>query len=127
MKAICQDVALGLNYLYLIQPDPIVHRDISSANVFLEELPCSKWRAKWTDYDSVNVVLQLRTTNPGSPAYASPEAPPSSSISQDGHLQLLEHVLEMVSSRLPNTRPASKLALSSLSRAASNSDQKMPQ
>ena len=35
VKAISLDVALGLNYLHLIQPDPIVHRDISSANVLL--------------------------------------------------------------------------------------------
>ena len=56
VKAISLDVALGLNYLHLIQPDPIVHRDISSANVLLEELPHSKCRAKLTDYGSVNVV-----------------------------------------------------------------------
>ena len=74
MTAISLDVALGLNYLHLIQPDPVVHRDISSANVLLEELPDSKWRAKLTDYGSVNVVRQLRTENPRSPAYAGPEA-----------------------------------------------------
>ena len=38
VKAISLDVACGLNYLHLIQPDPTVHRDISSANVLLEEL-----------------------------------------------------------------------------------------
>ena len=74
VKAISLDVALGLNYLHLFQPDPIVHRDISSANVLLEKLSDGKWRAKLTDYGSVNVVCQLRTENPGSPAYAAPEA-----------------------------------------------------
>ena len=74
MKAISLDMALCLNYLHLIQPDPVVHRDISSANVLLEQLPLNKWRAKLTDYGSVNVVRQLRTENPGSPAYAAPEA-----------------------------------------------------
>ena len=74
VKAISLDVALGLNYLHLIQPDPIVHRDISSANVLLEVIQFNKWRAKLTDYGSVNVVHQLRTENPGSPAYAAPEA-----------------------------------------------------
>ena len=54
VKAISLDVALGLNYLHLIQPDPVVHRDISSANVLLEKLPCSKSRAKLTDYGSVS-------------------------------------------------------------------------
>ena len=102
VKAISLDVALGLNYLHLIQPDPIVHRDISSANVLLEELPHSKWRAKLTDYGSVNIVRQLRTENPGSPAYAAPEASnphlqsPKMDIYSFGAL-----ILEMLTGRLP--------------------------
>ena len=102
VKAISLDVALGLNYLHLIQPDPIVHRDISSANILLEELPHSKWRAKLTDYGSVNVVRQLRTENPGSPAYAAPEASnprlqsPKMDIYSFGAL-----ILEMLTGRLP--------------------------
>ena len=102
VKGISLDVALGLNYLHLIQPDPIVHRDISSANVLLEELPRGKWRAKLTDYGSVNVVRQLRTENPGSPAYAAPEASnprlqsPKMDIYSFGAL-----ILEMLTGRLP--------------------------
>ena len=102
VKAISLDVALGLNYLHLIQPDPIVHRDISSANVLLEELPHSKWRAKLTDYGSVKVARQLRTENPGSPAYAAPEASnphlqsPKMDIYSFGAL-----ILEMLTGRLP--------------------------
>ena len=102
VKSICLDVALGINYLHLIQPDPIVHRDISSANVLLEELPHNKWRAKLTDYGSVKVVRQLRTENPGSPAYAAPEASnphcqsPKMDIYCFGAL-----ILEMLTGRLP--------------------------
>ena len=102
VKAISLDVALGLNYLHLIQPDPIVHRDISSANVLLEQLPLCKWRAKLTDYGSVNVVRQLRTENPGSPAYAAPEASnprlqsPKMDIYSFGAL-----ILELLTGRLP--------------------------
>ena len=102
VKAISLDVALGLNYLHLIQPDPIVHRDISSANVLLEKLPDGKWRAKLTDYGSVNVVRQLRTENPGSPAYAAPEASnprlqsPKMDIYSFGVL-----ILEMLTGQLP--------------------------
>ena len=102
VKAISLDVALGLNYLHLIQPDPIVHRDISSANVLLEELPHGKWRAKLTDYGSVNIVRQLRTENPGSPAYAAPEASnprlqsPKMDIYSFGAL-----ILEVLTGRLP--------------------------
>ena len=107
VTAISLDVALGLNYLHLIQPDPIVHRDISSANVLLEEFPHSKWRAKLTD-GSVNVVCQLRTENPGSPAYAAPEASnprlqsPKMDIYSFGAL-----ILEMLTGRLhtPEGRP----------------------
>ena len=102
VKAISLDVALGLNYLHLIQPDPIVHRDISSANILLEELPHSKWRAKLTDYGSVNVVRQLRTENPGSPAYAAPEA--SNSRLQSPKMDIYSFgalILEMLTGRLP--------------------------
>ena len=102
VKAISLDVALGLNYLHLIQPDPIVHRDISTTNVLLEKLSDGKWRAKLTDYGSVNVVRQLRTKNPGSPAYAAPEASnprlqsPKMDIYSFGAL-----ILEMLTGRLP--------------------------
>ena len=102
VKAISLDVALGLNYLHLIQPDPIVHRDISSANVLLEEFPHSKWRAKLTDYGSVNVVCQLRTENPGSPAYAAPEA--SNPRLQSPKMDMYSFgalILEMLTGRLP--------------------------
>ena len=50
-------VARALNYLHQMQPDPIIHRDISSANVLLESLPMGRWRAKVTDYGSVNLQL----------------------------------------------------------------------
>ena len=102
VKAICLDVARGLNYLHLVQPDPIVHRDISSANVLLEVVQPNQWRAKLTDYGSVNLVRQLRTENPGSPAYAAPEAynprlqSPKMDIYSFGAL-----VLEMLTGRLP--------------------------
>ena len=68
------DVAKALNYLHLMQPHPIIHRDISSANVLLEPLPNQKWRAKVTDYGSVNLQNQLQTENPGNPVYSAPEA-----------------------------------------------------
>ena len=68
------DVAKALNYLHLMQPNPIIHRDISSANVLLEPLANQKWRAKVTDYGSVNLQNQLKTENPGSPVYSAPEA-----------------------------------------------------
>ncbi len=67
-------VAAALNYLHLMQPDPIIHRDISSANVLLEPSPNDSWRSKVSDYGSANFLQQLRTENPGAQPYASPEA-----------------------------------------------------
>ena len=102
VKAISLDVACGLNYLHLTKPDPIVHRDISSANVLLEVIQLNQWRAKLTDYGSVNVVHHLHTQNPGSPAYSAPEASnphyqsPKMDIYSFGAL-----VLEMLTGRLP--------------------------
>ena len=72
--SISLDVARALNYLHLMQPQSIIHRDISSANVLLDPLPDNRWKAKISDYGSVNLVRELRTVGPGNPVYAAPEA-----------------------------------------------------
>ena len=72
--SISVQVCQALNYLHLIKPNPVIHRDISSANVLLNPLPNDCWRAKVTDYGSVNTLEALRTENPGNPVYAAPEA-----------------------------------------------------
>ena len=74
ITSISLDVARALNYLHLMHPDPIIHRDISSANVLLEPGPNNSWRAKVSDYGSANFLQQLRTAGPGNPTYAAPEA-----------------------------------------------------
>ena len=38
ITSIAQDVACALRYLHQWRPSPIIHRDISSANVLLEPL-----------------------------------------------------------------------------------------
>ena len=102
VKSLSLDVARALGYLHQIRPDPIVHRDISSGNVLLEQLPLGRWRAKVTDYGSVNLVRQLNTENPGGPAYAAPEAnnprlqSPKMDIYSFGAL-----MLEMLTGQLP--------------------------
>ena len=68
------DVARALNYLHLMRPHPLIHRDISSANILLEPLPNGHWRAKVSDYGTVNLQENLATIGPGSPCYAAPEA-----------------------------------------------------
>lgn len=74
IRSIGCDVARALNYLHLATPDPIIHRDISSANVLLE--PCAEgtWKAKVSDYGSANFVRYTTTIGPGNPLYSAPEA-----------------------------------------------------
>ena len=67
------DVAKGLNYLHLHKPSPILHRDVSSSNVLLWSGD-DTWRAKLSDYGSVNVVSEQMSRNPGARIYAAPEA-----------------------------------------------------
>jgi hypothetical protein len=74
MISVNLDVVRALNYLHLMKPHPIIHRDISSANVLLDPLPGNQWKAKVSDYGSVNILQQLQTVGPGSPVYAAPEA-----------------------------------------------------
>ena len=67
------DIAKGLNYLHLCKPSPIMHRDISSANVLLWRRDDS-WRAKLSDYGAANFMRQSMTANPGAIIYSAPEA-----------------------------------------------------
>ena len=72
--SIAIDVARALNYLHHITPDPIIHRDLSSANVLLQPSPDGGWLAKVSDYGTANFQSQLQTENPGSPVYTAPES-----------------------------------------------------
>ena len=68
------DVASALNYLHLWKPQPILHRDVSSANVLLEQSTGCQWRAKVSDYGSANLLDKVRMVAPGNPIYSAPEA-----------------------------------------------------
>ena len=52
--SIAIDVACALNYLHHMTPDPIIHRDLSSANVLLQPTPNGGWLAKVSDYGTAN-------------------------------------------------------------------------
>ena len=67
-------VACGLNYLHKTAPIPILHRDISSANVLLNPLPNDQWHAKLSDFGSANFMRVSNTVGAGNPSYAAPEA-----------------------------------------------------
>ena len=75
--SIAQDIALGLNYLHLFEPRPIIHRDVSSPNVLLEpSVNEAGYKAKVADYGTAKLLQGTRTGTamPGNPAYAAPEA-----------------------------------------------------
>ena len=69
---ILRDVSAALNYLHL-QPNPIIHRDVNSANVLLLALPNNKWRGKLSDFGSANLVQHASTPGPGAAMYTAPE------------------------------------------------------
>ena len=105
-SGISLDVARALNYLHLMQPHPLVHRDISSANVLLELLPNECWKAKVSDYGTVHLQEKLSTICPGNPCYAAPEAndptqqTPKMDIFSFGVL-----LMEMLAGKFPDNRP----------------------
>ena len=75
------DVARALNYLHQKRPVPMIHRDISSANVLLwrkagreEGIQEAQWRGKVSDYGTAKFVEQVMTQSPGCLAYSAPEA-----------------------------------------------------
>ena len=73
VSVISLDVARALNYLHQKEPSPIIHRDISSANVLLWR-QADQWRAKVSDYGAANCMQQTMTVNPGALIYSAPEA-----------------------------------------------------
>lgn len=73
IAVIALDVALGLNYLHQRKPTPIVHRDVSSANVLLW-IRDKKWRGKLSDYGTARFAGEAMTRSPGAFIYSAPEA-----------------------------------------------------
>ena len=76
MLTIIRDVAVGLNYLHCL-PDPIIHRDVSSANVLLASKGPHKWKTKISDFGSANKACHAVTQGTGALVYSAPESIPS--------------------------------------------------
>lgn len=72
VTVICLDVARALNYLHQ-KPTPIIHHDVSSANVLLRRL-CNQWKAKLSDYGTANFVRQSNINYAGAWIYCAPES-----------------------------------------------------
>ena len=73
ITVISLDVARALNYLHQKKPHPIIHRDVSSANVLLWRQG-DQCRGKVSDYGTANFMQQTMTVAPGAMIYSSPEA-----------------------------------------------------
>ena len=75
--SIFRDIAYGLHYLHE-HLDPIVHRDVSTANVLLESFQGSpgSWRAKLSDFGSANFLKHAKSLGVGAIVYTAPEMYP---------------------------------------------------
>ena len=73
ITVISLDVARALNYLHQKKPSPIIHRDVSSANVLLWQ-QSDQQRGKVSDYGTANFIQQTMTVAPGAAIYCAPEA-----------------------------------------------------
>ncbi|XP_057307035.1 uncharacterized protein LOC130645160 isoform X2 [Hydractinia symbiolongicarpus] len=67
------DTIRALNYLHLSKPAPIIHRDVSSANVLLYRGK-DGWRGKLSDFGAANLIHHSKTPYPGASLYSAPEA-----------------------------------------------------
>ena len=70
---ILHDIAKALHFLHT-RPDPVIHRDVSSANVLLKALYNGEWLAKLGDLGTAKIQQQIATAGPGAIAYGAPEA-----------------------------------------------------
>ena len=115
------DVACALNYLHLFKPHPILHRDVSSANVLLQSI-IGGWRAKVSDYGTVSLQPLTSTRNPGNPVYSAPESPypnqhsPAMDVFSYGVLLIEMAVCEFpdVGKRVAQIKAIKRLALKNL-------------
>ena len=71
---VAHEIATALQFLHT-RPNPVIHRDVSSANVLLKVLHNGEWLAKLGDLGTAKMQQQTTTPSPGAWAYAAPEAP----------------------------------------------------
>jgi len=65
---------MALHFLHT-RPDPVIHCDVSRANVLLKVLYNGEWLAKLGDLGTAKIQQQTAIPSPGAWVYAATEAP----------------------------------------------------
>ena len=86
--SILRDIAYGLHHIHSLQ-EPIIHRDVSSPNVLLQQQPNGGWLAKVSDFGSANFAKDARTAGEGAIIYSAPESFPATVSDPDSKPPLL--------------------------------------
>lgn len=73
VSLISLDVARALNYLHQKKPVPLIHQNVSSANVLLWQKD-DQWRGKVSGYSCVDFMQETMIVAPGNTMYSAPEA-----------------------------------------------------
>ena len=87
--SVLRDVASALTYLHSHPQSPIIHRDVSSANVLLEAVRGKRqWKAKLSDFGSANLCHLATTPAEGAVVYAAPEVSTEHRSKQTGKIDV---------------------------------------
>ena len=73
--SIFMDIAKALNYLHQ-RYEPIIHRDVSTPNILLQQMPNNQWKGKVSDLGSANFLQDAQTKGEGCILYSAPEVIP---------------------------------------------------
>ena len=76
--SIAVDVAKALNFLHTMKPEPLVHGDLTSTSVLLEQARGAKWKAKLSDFMTAKYYQHLVASAPNDDELMSPTHVPSS-------------------------------------------------
>ena len=121
---VLRDVASALTYLHS-HHTPILHRDVSSANVLLEAIRHDRqWKAKLSDFGSANLSHLASTPAEGAAVYAAPEVSREDRSRQTAKIDVYSFgvlVCEMYLCRFPPERRHFPSMLSEVQQTAPNS------
>ena len=120
---VLRDVASALTYLHSHRT-PILHRDVSSANVLLESTRQDRqWKAKLSDFGSANLCHLATTPYEGAAVYAAPEVSTEDRSRQTAKIDVFSFgvlVCEVCLCRFPPERARFPSMLREVQQAAPN-------